>query len=214
MISKEIINIIWILMPGLISYIIIENFTIYRKPDFKRSAVYVIILNFISLIFAKGLYKLCSRLFGYEIDFNQYELLPYLDTKFFFLTIIAGIIISVFVIVIINTNFIFKITPSNIASRLEVWDDFLSLKRKDALVVVRDMKNNVMYYGLVEHYSIATNNQIGALHLKDISVYNNNNLENGYEINELYLPFVSEYMTIEFPKIKPPKEDNNEKKIK
>ena len=51
-ISKEILDITLILLPGLIAFIIAESLIPYSKAEFKRSVAYVIILSAISFFIA------------------------------------------------------------------------------------------------------------------------------------------------------------------
>ena len=92
-----------------------------------------------------------------------------------------------------------KLGASNMTSNMEVWDDFFATPRENSIVVVRDLNNNLMYYGAINYYSIGMTSRMVALHMTDVDVFQNDTAEKLYNVNELYLPFHSDSMTVEFP---------------
>ncbi len=187
-----------ILSPGLITFLMIEHFTISKQMDFKKSTVYVIVLNILLFFFA----NLSNQWIGFKIDSGGHLLSFHDSLEFTGLVFILALILGFIFTYIINKKYIYKLMPSNIVSKLEVWDDFFSIKRTNAHVVIRDLENKIMYYGTIKHYSMATEQQVWALHLVNITVFDVDNTNKNYDIKELYLPFNTKSMTIEFPKIK------------
>jgi hypothetical protein len=179
----------------------IENFTINKQIDFKKSTVYVIILNIIifslATIINNKFLKFVKILDGNFLSFHK-------DLKFIGLVFVIAIVVGLIAILVINKKFIYKLMGKlislKIISKLEVWDDFFSTKRDNAHVVIRHMERNIMYYGTVKHYSMATEQQSWALHLVDITVFDMDDTGRKYDIKELYLPFDTKNMTIEFSK--------------
>jgi len=209
-ISKEILDITLILLPGLIAFIIAESLIPYSKAEFKRSVAYVIILSaisfFIAIIFWKLYYKL-GLLLAFKYNVSNLELTNIFSFKeniyFTFLVFVISIALGIFFAWAINKHIIYKLMSklggSSMTSNMEVWDDFFALKRENSFVVVRDIKNNLMYYGSVNYYSIATTSQMIALHLNNVDVFDNESSGKLYNVKELYLPFQPENMTVEFP---------------
>jgi hypothetical protein len=209
-ISKEILDITLILLPGLIAFIIAESLIPYSKAEFKRSVAYVIILSaisfFIAIIFWKLYYKL-GLLLAFKYNVSNLELTNIFSFKeniyFTFLVFVISIALGIFFAWAINKHIIYKLMSklggSSMTSNMEVWDDFFALKRENSFVVVRDIKNNLMYYGSVNYYSIATTSQMIALHLNNVDVFDNESSVKLYNVKELYLPFQPENMTVEFP---------------
>lgn len=210
-ISKEILDVVLILLPGIIAFIIAETLTPHNKSEFNRSIVYVIVLSamsfFISVTIWKLYYQLSTKLkFAFQTsDINLSDTLFSFHSSYSFSFIVfsIAILLGLFFAWAVNKNLIYKFMflhgDSNITSKMEVWDDFFSKKRENSYLVIRDIKNNLMYYGDLEHYSIGTTNQKFALHLCDVDVYENNSAKKLYNIDELYLPFHPESMTVEFP---------------
>lgn len=217
MISLELVSLILILVPGLISFIIIENLTTQHKIEYKKSIVYVILLNFISFAI---LFLLCWMLHhdcfdylkNYDEDLNLSKIvLSYNFSLFFILWIILSIIIGFIIAILINKNIIYKIAnylgATIKVSNLPVWDDILSTPRESNFIVIRDMKNKLIYCGNLAHYSMLSATEI---HLVNVDIYNEEAIFL-YDVEEIYLPFM-EHMTIEFPKYEiENKENKNEK---
>lgn len=210
-ISKEILDITLILLPGILSFLIAEALIPHKQAEFNRSVIYVITLSAISFLISLTLWKLYSYL-SIKLKFaKQLTTIELKDNIFSFhsnyeftiLVFLISILIGLFIAWAINNNIIYKLMNklggSNMTSNMEVWDDFFQEKRENAFVVVRDIKNDIMYYGSVKYYSVGTANKMMALHLINVDVFNNSSSEELYHIKELYLPFNSETMTIEFP---------------
>lgn len=208
--SKEILNITVILLPGIFGFVIAETLIPQNKTEFKRSVVYTIALSAMSFFLAFSFWKL------YNAISTSLSYLPQIKTlefdnifsfhssyPFAFLVFVIAILLGIFFAWIINNRLIYKLTSrfgaSNMISNMEVWDDFFALERENSFVVVRDINNNLMYYGVVKFYSIGVTSQMLALHLDDVDVYENKSANKLYNVNELYLPFHPESMTVEFP---------------
>jgi hypothetical protein len=209
--SKELLDIVLILLPGLISFVIAEALIPRNKAEFNRSIVYVIALSTLSFLLAISLWKFYYMLSNW-IQFNpKITDLKYTDGIFSFhssymftlVVFILAVIIGLFFAWAINHNLIYKLMnklgASNMTSNMEVWDDFFATPRENSFVVVRDINNNLMYYGTIKYYSIGTTSRMVALHMTDLDVFQNDTAEKLYDINELYLPFHSDSMTVEFP---------------
>lgn len=217
-VSKEILHITLILLPGIVSFLITEALIPHKQAEFNRSVIYVITLSAMSFLISLGIWNFYSYL---SIKLKFAKQLPFLELKenifsfhsnyeFAILVFFISMVIGLFFAWAINNKIIYKfmnqLGASNMNSDLEVWDDFFQEKRENAFVVIRDIKNDIMYYGSVKYYSTATAKMI-ALYLVDIDVFINSSSEKLYHIQELYLPFNQETMTIEFPDFKKSKKD-------
>lgn len=209
--SKELLDILLILLPGLISFIIIESLIPYNKIEFNRLIIFVIALSAMSFFIVVLLWKIYFNLsvsFDFSIIPQKLDLdetiFSYHSNIFFTCYVfITSIILGLFFAWAISNKIIYKIInriyDSNMTSNMEVWDDFFGISRENAFVVVRDNENNLMYYGEIVYYSISATSKIPALFLKDVDVFLNDNSEKLYNVNELYLPFNQNKMTVEFP---------------
>lgn len=209
--SKEIIDITLILLPGIIAFVIAESLIPSNKVEFNRSVVYVITLSAISFLISIILWKIyyvLSKSLKFSSQIPDLILTNNIFSfhssySFTFLVFAISILLGLFFAWAINNHLIYrlmnKLGGSNMTSNMEVWDDFFSTKRENAFVVIRDINNNLMYYGNVNYYSIGTTSKMLALHLIDVDVYENKSSEKLYNVSELYLPFHPESMTVEFP---------------
>lgn len=208
--SKEILDITLILLPGIFSFVIAEALIPQKKTEFERSVVYVIALSAMSFFLAFSLSKFYSAISTSLTWLPQIKILKFDSTfsfhssySFALLVYIIAIILGILFAWIVNNNLIYKLMSrlgtSNMTSNMEVWDDFFGKRREDSFVIVRDINNNLMYYGTVMFYSIGTTSQMIALHLIDVDVFENKSANKLYNVNELYLPFHPESMTVEFP---------------
>lgn len=208
--SKEILDIVVVMLPGLFAFVIAEALSPH-KAEFNRAVIYVIALSAISflitIIFWKLYYNLSISLkFGHKIaniEFANNIFSFHSNLGFALCVYIVSIFLGFIFAWAINNHLIYKLMyklgASNMTSNVEVWDDFFSTKRENAFVVVRDINNNLMYYGNVNYYSLSTMSKMIALHLTDVDVYENSTGIKQYNVKELYLPFYSERMTVEFP---------------
>ncbi len=209
--SKELLDIVLILLPGLFAFVIAEALIPHNKAEFNRSVIYVIALSAISFLLAIVTWKLYYKLsiwlkFSPQItDLKLTDGIFSFHSSFVFALVvfILAIVIGLFFAWAINHNLIYKLMnklgASNMSSNMEVWDDFFATPREDSVVVVRDISNNIMYYGIVKYYSIGPTSRMVAIHMTDVDVYQNDNSQILYNVKELYLPFHADSMTVEFP---------------
>lgn len=209
--SKELLDIVLILLPGLIAFVIAEALIPHNKIEFNRSIVYVIALSALLFLLAISLWKFYYKLSIWLKFSTQITDLKFTDGIFSFhssymyalVVFILAVTIGLFFAWAINHNLIYKLMSklgaSSMTSNMEVWDDFFATPREDSFVVVRDINNNLMYYGTINYYSIGMTSRMVALHMTDVDVFQNDTAKKLYDVNELYLPFHSNSMTVEFP---------------
>jgi hypothetical protein len=111
----------------------------------------------------------------------------------------VGILLSFFLAYIINNKFLNRIGQFlNVTSKFgdeSVWDFFHNKPKKD-WVVVRDLKNDIMYYGWISIYS-DYGNENDELILQNVVVYKNSTGELMYEVAEIYIAEKRENLRIE-----------------
>jgi len=204
-VSKELLDVILLLTPGIISFYIIETLTHYKKVTYQRIVLNVIILNFIIYfgiyIFIKILNKISTH-WADKLNLATEQILHKdINISIMILGLIFSIFLGFWLSKAINKKYIFRfanrLNISDLSSNLNVWDDFLSSNRTENVVVIRDKVNNLMYYGLIGSYSETTLEK-KELHLFDVTVYGNIEANKLYDVEELYL-IINDTMTIEVP---------------
>lgn len=212
-ISKELLDIILILTPGIIAFYIIEALTHHKKIEYQRVLLNIIILNFIIYfliyLLSLGLNKHLPSL-AHTLHLTKEHILSK-DTNVTIMSLglFFAILIGFTLARAVNEKYLYKIAKSlkatDLDSNLNVWDIFLSEKRKFTGIIIRDIPNNLMYYGVPKRYSeFSLEKQ--ELHLINVRIHSNKTGKKLYTQNELYL-VINDTMTIEIPK--PPQKDKS-----
>lgn len=216
--SIEIVKIVIFLIPGILSMITLERLTTHKKIEFDRFAIYAIVLAFFTYI---SHYLLWLSIYKFYCFINWHT--PAISTPELFINIflndintldmfniitvsIVGLLLSFILAYAINYKFINKLGQLlKITSKFgdeSVWD-FFHNKPKNDWVVVRDLKNDIMYYGWISIYS-DYGNDYDELILQSVAVYKNSTAELLYEVEEIYIAEKRENLRIEIYK----KEEN------
>ena len=206
-ISKELLDIMLVLTPGIISFYIIKSLTHHKKIEYQRVVLNIIVLNFIIYLmiylFSIGLHKHFPDVANKWHLTTDHIMIKSMNVSVMILGLIFALLIGLFLSRFINEKYIYKIAKylkiSDLDSNLNVWDDFLSEKRDFSGIIVRDYENNVMYYGVPKRYSEFSHDK-KELHLEDVRIFLEQEAEELYRQNELYL-VINDKMTIEIPKI-------------
>lgn len=209
--SIEIVKIVIFLIPGILSMIILERLITHKKIEFDRFATYSIVLAFFTYILHYllwySIYILYTMLRWNEPIIEVPELfinrflndMNMLDMFNVISVSIVGIVLSSILAYIINNKFINRIGQLlNITSKFgdeSVWDFFHNKPKKD-WVVVRDLRNDIMYYGWISIYS-DYGNENDELILQNVAVYKNSTAELMYEVDEIYIAEKRENLRIE-----------------
>ncbi len=206
-ISKELLDIILILTPGIIAFYIIEALTHHKKIEYQRVLLNIIILNFIIYFL---IYLLSIGVNKHSPDIantlnltKEHILSKDTNITTMALGLFFSILIGLTMARAVNEKYLFKIAKyfkvSDLDSNLNIWDDFLSEERSFSGIIVRDKQNNLMYYGIPKRYSEFSLDK-KELHLMDVRIYFNDDTEKElYRQNELYL-VLNDTMTMEVPK--------------
>ncbi|HIP11688.1 MAG TPA: hypothetical protein EYG73_03115 [Arcobacter sp.] len=206
-ISKELLDIMLVLTPGVIAFYIIESLTHHKRIEYQRVILNIIVLNFMIYLmiylFAIGLNKhfpIVAQNWHLSTD---HILAKNMNIGLMILGLFFATLFGLIISRAINEKYLYKLAKqlkvSDLDSNLNVWDDFLSEKRDFEGVIVRDLENNIMYYGIPKRYSEFSHDK-KELHLEDVRIFSEQEAEELYRQDELYL-VINDKMTIEIPKI-------------
>ena len=206
-ISKELLDVMLVLTPGVISFYIIESLTHHKKIEYQRVLLNIIVLNFMIYLmiylFSIGLNKhLPGIAHSWHLS-TEHILTKNMNIALMVLGLFFAVLLGLIISRAINEKYIYKLAKqfkvSDLDSNLNVWDDFLSEQRVFNGVIIRDFENNIMYYGVPKRYSEFSHDK-KELHLEDVRIYEEETAIELYRQNELYL-VINDKMTIEIPKI-------------
>jgi hypothetical protein len=204
--SEFAFRIILIFVPGLISLIIIDNLTFHREFKLYYIIIYSLILGvinyylyYIIVIILKYIIKIDPSISFLDIVVNQRAILNLREIGFVSaLSIPIGFIFTFF----INYKVLFRIAHflkiSNKFGDIDVWSYIMNLEIPE-WVVIRDIKNNIMFEGWIQAFSDSTEKD--EIFLRDVIVYENSTGDEIYRIPALYLPRNKEELIIEFPEL-------------
>jgi len=207
--SDFAIKLILLFLPGIISFLIINILTNHKEFKFYFILIYSLLLGFLNYF----IYYLIIYLFNYIakcFNLNFYKTVTFFDfingilNKVDFFEIIIVCIVSIPVgflfVIFINHNFLntfaHHIKSTKKYSEVDVWSHLMNTKIP-GWVYIRDIKNNLVYYGYIKVFSDSTEQD--ELFLKDVKVFRNSDAKFLYEIPGLYLCNSRKNMIIEFP---------------
>ena len=204
--SEFALRVILLFLPGIISFLIIDNLTNHRDYKIYQKAIYSLIYGFLCYY----LYYLLLIIYGYwfkvKIRFSFFDALTNNESVLDFNEIGYATIISIFVGFILSTFINYKIV-NKIARKfkitkkyaeVDVWS-YLMNSEKTEWVVIRDIKNDLMYEGWIEAFSDSTEKD--EIFLRDVKVFRNSTSKELYDIPGLYLPSKRVNLIVEFPNL-------------
>jgi hypothetical protein len=206
-ISKELLDVMLVLTPGVIAFYIIESLTHHKKIEYQRVLLNIIVLNFMIYLMIY-LFSIALNKHLPEVAQNwhlstEHILAKNMNIALMLLGLFFAILFGLIIARAINEKYLYKLAKklhtSDLDSSLNVWDDFLSEKRDFEGVIIRDFENNIMYYGIPKRYSEFSHDK-KELHLEDVRIFEEKDAKELYRQNELYL-VINDKMTIEIPKI-------------
>jgi len=206
-ISKELLDVMLVLTPGVISFYIIESLTHHKKIEYQRVLLNIIILNFMIYLmiylFSIGLNKHFPEVAQSWHLSTSHILAKNMNIALMILGLLFSTLFGLVIARAINEKYLYKLAKklyvSDLDSSLNVWDDFLSEKRDFEGIIIRDFENNIMYYGRPKRYSEFSHDK-KELHLEDVRIFAEEEACELYRQNEIYL-VINDKMTIEIPKL-------------
>lgn len=204
--SEFAFRIILLFIPGLISFIIVDNLTVHKEYKLHMITIYSLVLGFLCYITYYILINIICSTFKINLSvyfiniINHNEVVLNLN-EIIYVSILSVLLGLVFTF-IINYKIIFRIAQilkiSNKIGDIDVWSYIMNLKIPE-WVVIRDRENNIMYEGWIQAFSDSTGKD--EIFLRDVIVYENLTGDEMYRIPGLYLPRNRSKLIIEFPEI-------------
>ena len=199
-ISEFTFRIILIFIPGLITFIIVDNLTVHKEIKLHRMLFNSLIFGFICYF----TYYLMAIIPCFNLKFSFIEKLTdnsvTLDFKEILIATGLSLPIGFFFSFLINYKvlhrFAHRLRISNKFGDIDVWSYIMNSKMPE-WVVIRDVDNDLMYEGWIRAFSDGT--EENELFLRDVKVYKNSTGEELYKIPGLYLARKRENLIVEFP---------------
>jgi len=198
-------KIILIFIPGLISFVIVDNLTVHRETKTHHWLIYSFLLGFLAYLCWYGIVKIIGCSLGIVIPFDFFDNLTNQQVRPNMGQIAVGTIISVplgfFVARMINKKWLY-----NLAKRFDVSDKFGDLDLFEYIlnsddvpkwVVIRDKDSDRAYEGFIWAWSDSTERE--GVFLRDVKIYENTSGEWLYDMPALYLSKKLDSLRFEFP---------------
>ncbi len=199
-ISEFTLRIILIFLPGLITFIIIEQLTAHQEIKTYRFFINSLILGILCYLLYYPISLVSNQRFHFIQNLLNNKSGPNSEEILFatLLSFPVGLIIAR----LINHKVLHKIAQklkvSNKFGDIDVWSYILN-SEIPGWVVIRDIENDLMYEGWIQAYSNTTEKD--ELFLRDVKVFTNSTAQELYKTPGLYFPRKRENLTIEFPAI-------------
>jgi len=209
--SIEILKIVIFLAPGILSMLIIEKLITHKKISIDRFSIYTILLSLFIYLFHYVLWLIIYKsyiIFQWNVPIvsqPEFILFDFLkdqnlaNVSSFIWILFVAIIVSVIITYIVNNKIINRFGQYvNITTKYgdeSVWEYFHNSQNTD-WVVVRDMKNDLMYFGWISIFS-DDGSDLDEIILQDVTVYKNSTGEVMYKTSKIYIAGKREDFRIE-----------------
>jgi hypothetical protein len=210
--SAEVLKIIIILVPGIVSMLVLERMIVHTKIDFDRFAIYTIVMSFFSYLLSSFIWSLLYHVYT-VLEWNTPRIAApkmiidsfmTVDIKMDYYIVLwvslLGIVLSLLLAKAINKKYLHRLGQLlKITKKYgdeSVWDYFHNKQDETIWVTVRDMKNDLMYFGWIEAYS-DDSIEYDELLLRNVDVCQNSTGDNGYVVDEAYICGKREDLRIE-----------------
>jgi len=205
--SEFTLKIIFLFIPGIISYMIIDKLISHKEPKIFHILINSLILGFICYSFYYVLIQLINVLSktNFECLFFNALLYEYTEINFSEIAIVTALSIPIGFLFafLINNKILFRtanfLKVTKKFGDVDVWSYIMNSKNVE-WIVVRDIENDLMYEGWVEAFSDST--ETDELFLSDVIVFENSTGKELYKTPGLYLPKKRENLIMEFPSLK------------
>ena len=209
-ISEFSVRMIFLFLPGIICYLVIESLSITRRATPFRFVAYAFVLGMLCYLASAAV--VCTMniilwlLPKVQFQFDMYAFSALFDSSYKInVRLIIGVsLVSValggLISFLINKKCLHRLARSLHITRkfaeLDVWGHVLDSPDKTEWVTVRDIKNGLVYEGWVEAFSdTVANNE---MFLRDVIVFSNITGAKLYETPGLYVSRNRDDVTIEF----------------
>lgn len=200
-ISEFTFRLILIFIPGIVSFIIIDNLTVHKKTEIHHWLIYSLLLGFMSYIPWAFLLGFINFMYKVEVPIYFLTCLTDITTPISLIEILIATFVAI-VLGIIITKMIEKRLLFSIASQLGVskkfpeidaWDNFVKVYQPK-YITVRNLKEKIIYQGILVSSSDA--NDRDGIVLEDVTVYDEDGDEL-YRMKVIYIPQKMENLVVE-----------------
>lgn len=204
--SEFAFRIILLFIPGLISFIIIDNLTFHKEYKLYNIIIYSLILGFLCYYLYYAIIIILKYLIDINLSLSFFHIISDNRAEINLNEIIWVSVISIplgFIFTfLINYKILFRIAHtfriSNKFGDIDVWSYIMNLEIPE-WVIIRDRENNIMYEGWIQAFSDSTEKD--ELFLRDVIVYENSTGDEMYRTPGLYLPRNRNKLIVEFPEL-------------
>jgi hypothetical protein len=206
-ISDLTLRVLLLFFPGVICCKLVDNLTVHKERTTTMFIVHSFILGiscylllYVVVSIAVKINELVQRRLDFDVIFFDALINKETDLRWSEILMAAGISIPLALVtsLIAEKKLVHRAAQwMRVTSKfgdLDVWD-FMFNTRQVQWIVIRDLKNDLMYEGWVRSFSIAAD--LRELLLRDVRVYRNSTGEQLYEVGGLYISMKKEDATIE-----------------
>jgi hypothetical protein len=203
--SELTIKLIVILIPGVIATLIFGKLILHKEWDSFKFILFSTLFGLFSYLIVQmiiDLLNLCSFFNISDLtiwnDLTNAKNIPYKEVV---LSSFISILLAFIVSLIENRKIINRIAKyfniSNKYGEENLFSRFLNSKEIE-YIYLRDIKNNLTYHGWIKSFS--ETDIVSEIRIADVSVYNYNDSEFLYDIEEVYLSLNKQDIIIELAK--------------
>lgn len=204
-ITEFTLRIFLLFLPGVVTKLVIQKLTYFEKRDIFYFVIYSFVLGFFLYFISGGILYTINWVGQSKIQMNflqaltdtQYKISMKEVTIVSFLAIPFGMLLSC----VANKKYLHRLAQAIGVTKQfgepDVWSYILNSESPTEWVIVRDIQNNLAYYGWVTAFSDIVKDS--ELFIRDVIVVNNTTGERLYTTPALYIARNRDNITIEFP---------------
>lgn len=200
-ISEFTFRLILIFIPGIVSFIIIDNLTVHKKTEIHHWLIYSLLLGFMSYIPWAFLLGFINFMYKVEVPIYFLTCLTDITTPISLIEILiatfVAIVLGIIITKMIETRLLFSIASQLGVSKkfpeIDAWDNFVKVYHPK-YITVRNLKEKIIYQGILVSSSDA--NDRDGIVLEDVTVYDEDGDEL-YRMKVIYIPQKMENLVVE-----------------
>src|ERR1035437_320595 len=202
--SEFAFKIILVFLPGLLTYVIIDYYTIHKKNKVSMIIIFSFLLGFLDylLYYPVTLIPFLNKVLTFSFIENLTNNCP-LDFKEIFNVSVVAVITGLIISKGFTHKWFYRFGNKFDVSRKigPLWNYLMDLKDQE-WIILRDIKNDIMYEGWICGFSDNTENlETNELFLRDVKVCRNSDATFYYSTPALYIVKKKTEMTIDYPYI-------------
>lgn len=201
-ITQFTLKIMLLFLPGIISFVIIDNLTIHNETKTYHRIVYSFILGFLSYLPWNIICEIIQLMYKIQMPtsftnnlLNDIQVINLYEIS---IATLFSIIIGIIFTKCINNNIIYRFANatgiSRKSSNVDIWLNLLS-EGGFTWIYIRDLEHGRVYRGRL--YKTSDFTERDGIILEDVSVYNEADTSNElYHVPRIYLPAKFENLEI------------------